>query len=72
MAFQTAVTAFAEAMRVGTAFEVLLAFRATIATAMAMFRARPDPADQAAANAMEHELAGVDRDIASRAARLPN
>jgi hypothetical protein len=71
-AYQDAVLAFSEALRVGTVFEVLLAFRATVATAIAMFRTRPAPAGQATTDALEHELAGVDRDIADRAGRLVN
>ena len=64
--------AFAALIAMGTATEILMAFRAALVAEAALLRDSGGVVELAIAKAVDHEIAQVDRDLAARAGRQPN
>ena len=71
-AYLDAARRFAALLDFGTAAQILTAFRAALVAETDLLRHSGGVLELVAAEALEHEIALVDRDLANRAGRLPN
>ncbi len=71
-AYQEAARVFAGLLRFGTAAQILTAFRASLVAERALLLDSGGAVEQAIADALDHEIAQVDRDLAESAGRRTN